>query len=66
MGNNMSIFSIATENTPPKYVEGLILGLVFSGYSTYLDFDTKSVCFIGHNEEVINPLDDKNAPFNMN
>lgn len=46
-------FKINIEDTPKEYVDGLILGLVHSGYSAYFDFEKKSVCFNGWSDDII-------------
>jgi len=46
-------FKIHIKETPEKHIDGLILGLVYSGYEAYLDFEKEHVCFTGWSDEVI-------------
>jgi hypothetical protein len=51
--DNQLEFKINVEDTPKEYIDGLILGLIHSGYATYFSFDNKEVCFTGFADEVI-------------
>ena len=46
-------FKINIEDTPKEYIDKLILGLVHSGYSTYFDYERKSICFNGWSDDII-------------
>jgi hypothetical protein len=46
-------FKINIQDTPKEYIDGLILGLVHSGYSVYTDMEKENVCFNGWADEVI-------------
>ena len=46
-------FKINIKETPEEYVKGLILGLVFSGYEAYFDFEKEHIIFTGYSDEVI-------------
>ena len=46
-------FNIDITNTPREYIDGLILGLVHSGYCTYISIDKDSVCFTGCAKDII-------------
>lgn len=51
--DKMAEFKINIEETPKEYVDGLILGLVHSGYETYIGYGNKEVCFQGWRDEVM-------------
>lgn len=46
-------FKINIKDTPKEHVEGLILGLVYSGYEAYFDFEKENICFTGWADEII-------------
>jgi len=46
-------FKIDIKETSKEYVNGLILGLVHSGYCVYLDIDKEHICFNGYAGDVI-------------
>jgi len=46
-------FKINIKETQEKHIDGLILGLVYSGYNAYLDYDKENVCFNGYLDEVV-------------
>jgi hypothetical protein len=46
-------FKIHIKDTPKDKVEGLILGLVYSGYNVYFDYEKENLCFTGWIDEVI-------------
>ena len=46
-------FKINIEETPKKYINYLILGLVHSGYNIWFDFDRHHICFEGWGDEII-------------
>lgn len=46
-------FKIHIKETPKEHVNGLILGLVHSGYSVYFDYEKEHICFNGWSDEVI-------------
>ena len=54
----LSEFKINIEDTPKEYVDGLILGLVHSGYATYFSYNNEHVCFEGWSDEVITEKDE--------
>lgn len=41
------------KETPKEHIEGLILGLVYSGYEAYFDFEKENICFTGWSDEII-------------
>ena len=46
-------FKIDISTTPKEHVDGLILGLIYSGYSTYISIDENCVCFTGYKDDVM-------------
>lgn len=46
-------FKISIKDTPKEHIEGLILGLVYSGYEAYFDFEKENICFTGWSDEII-------------
>ena len=46
-------FKINIENTPKEHIDGLILGLVHSGYNAYFSFDNDCICFNGWADDII-------------
>ncbi len=46
-------FSIDISETPKDRLDGLILGLIYSGYEVYFDIDRDVVCFQGWADEVL-------------
>jgi hypothetical protein len=51
--SNLSEFKINIENTPKEHIDGLILGLVYSGYDVYFDYEKKNVCFNGYLDDIV-------------
>ncbi|MHA1844458.1 MAG: hypothetical protein ACTSWG_03175 [Candidatus Helarchaeota archaeon] len=49
-------FKINIQDTPKEYLDGLILGLIYSGYDVYFDYEKKYVCFIGWKDEIIKEI----------
>jgi len=48
--------SIDIKDTPRKYVDNMILGLVHSGYDVYLGNDNTSLCFTGLKDELVTEI----------
>ena len=46
-------FNIVIKETPKPYIDCLILGLVYSGYDVYFNYEREHICFTGHADEVI-------------
>ena len=46
-------FKINIKDTPEKYVDYLILGLVRSGHNAYLTMDNEDVAFTGWSDDII-------------
>ena len=46
-------FKINIDDTQEKHVEGLILGLVYSGYEAYFSYNKAHICFTGHPSDII-------------
>jgi len=46
-------FKINIEECPKEHIHGLILGLIYSGYSAYFDYENKHICFVGWSDEII-------------
>jgi hypothetical protein len=44
---------INVKETPKEYINGLILGLVYSGYEAYFGFDNENICFTGWDDEIV-------------
>lgn len=51
-------FKINIKETPKEYVEGLILGLVYSGYEAYFTFERECICFTGWSDDIISQKGD--------
>lgn len=51
-------FKINIENTPKEYIDGLILGIVHSGYDVYLSSENKAVCFTGWIDDIMTIIKD--------
>ena len=49
-------FKINIKDSPKEYVDGLILGLIYSGYDVYFDYEKEHVCFIGWKDEIIKEI----------
>ncbi len=46
-------FKINIEDTPKEHINGLILGLVHSGYNAYFSYNNENVCFNGWSDDII-------------
>ena len=54
MSNDKTLeFKINIQNTPKEHIDGIILGLVYSGYEAYFDFEKENICFTGWADEII-------------
>ena len=51
--SKLTEFKIYIKNTQQNYVDGIILGLVHSGYNTYFDFEKENIVFQGWKDEVM-------------
>ena len=49
-------FRINIKNTPEKYVDYLILGLVRSGHDAYLTYDNEDVAFTGWLDDIVTEI----------
>jgi len=46
-------------DTPKEHVQGLILGLAYSGYDTYFDYEKEHICFTGWYDEIVEEINSK-------